>query len=346
MRAWSSSSSHALYRCTGRWCERVYWFAAASGAADLRRTPAGMMPCAVLCCAVLCRAVPCCAVLCCAPPHPRPSCVCMRAEFELRPQLSCAPTHIKLRHHHIHHSQEAPGVLTGNQEAGSTLTTAFSFRLSKAAALAAASPSPPPAVQLLARYFAQACSDENVKKTFKMIGRARNYDELGLPSWMKRFNGKPVIINHSGEVFTGNSNGTGSFVPPASFQCRPVPPRAAPRVPHPHIPTSPLPHHRPVPCPYYALACHAHQPVPHRSTLSNFLPCPISETNCAIRPRPIPIRFPMRAAYLEIDIIVARWSLWAKQVSKQGAKEAQSHSKIANPIPPEPNRSHPISLRF
>jgi len=152
--------------------------------------------------------------------------------------------------------QEAPGVLTGNQEAGSTLTTAFSFRLSKAAALAAASPSPPPAVQLLARYFAQACSDENVKKTFKMIGRARNYDELGLPSWMKRFNGKPVIINHSGEVFTGNSNGT---------------------------------------------------------------------------------------AYLEIDIIVARWSLWAKQVSKQGAKEAQSHSKIANPIPPEPNRSHPIS---
>jgi hypothetical protein len=104
--------------------------------------------------------------------------------------------------------QEAPGVLTGNQEAGSTLTTAFSFRLSKAAALAAASPSPPPAVQLLARYFAQACSDENVKKTFKMIGRARNYDDLGLPSWMKRFNGKPVIINHSGEVFTGNSNGT------------------------------------------------------------------------------------------------------------------------------------------
>lgn len=50
-------------------------------------------------------------------------------------------------------------------------------------------------------------TDPEVKRTFKMIGRARNYDELGLPSWMKRFNGKPVIIYQSGEVFAGCRDG-------------------------------------------------------------------------------------------------------------------------------------------
>jgi len=103
--------------------------------------------------------------------------------------------------------QDAPSLLNGHQETGPTLTTAFCFRLTKAAMAAASSPSPPAAVQLLARYFASATTDESVKKTFKMIGRARNYDALGLPGWMKRFNGKPVIINQSGEVFTGVANG-------------------------------------------------------------------------------------------------------------------------------------------
>jgi len=103
--------------------------------------------------------------------------------------------------------QEAPGLFTGAQDRCSTLTAAFTFHLSASARADAASASPSAAVRLLARYYERATSEQEVKKTFKMIGRARNYDELGLPSWMKRFNGKPVIIHQTGEVFAGCRDG-------------------------------------------------------------------------------------------------------------------------------------------
>mmetsp|Transcript_16268 Transcript_16268/g.41493 ORF Transcript_16268/g.41493 Transcript_16268/m.41493 type:complete len:236 (-) Transcript_16268:218-925(-) len=63
------------------------------------------------------------------------------------------------------------------------------------------------ATRLLHRYYKHATADESVKKTFKCIGQARNFDDLGLPSWMRRFNAKPVIINKSGEVYTGEVRG-------------------------------------------------------------------------------------------------------------------------------------------
>lgn len=103
--------------------------------------------------------------------------------------------------------QDAPGIFSGSQDRVPTLTAAFTFHLSAAALADAASDSPSPAVQLLARYYARAMTDQEVKKAFKMIGRARNYDALGLPGWMKRFNGKPVIIHQSGEVHAGTRDG-------------------------------------------------------------------------------------------------------------------------------------------
>jgi len=103
--------------------------------------------------------------------------------------------------------QESPGLFSGAQDKGSTLTAAFTFHLRKEAIADAASATPSAAVRLLARYYERATSDQEVKKTFKMIGRARNFDQLGLPGWMKRFNGKPVIIHQSGEVFAGRRGG-------------------------------------------------------------------------------------------------------------------------------------------
>jgi len=103
--------------------------------------------------------------------------------------------------------QEAPGLFSGSQDKGSALTAAFTFHLRKEVLANAASAAPSAAVQLLARYYARATSDQEMKKTFKMIGRARNYDALGLPGWMKRFNGKPVIIHQSGEVYAGERGG-------------------------------------------------------------------------------------------------------------------------------------------
>jgi len=103
--------------------------------------------------------------------------------------------------------QEAPGLLTGSQDKSPTLTAAFTFHLSSAAQADAASASPSAAIRLLARYYARATGDSEVKRTFKMIGRAANYDSLGLPSWIKRFNGKPVIIHQSGEVYAGERDG-------------------------------------------------------------------------------------------------------------------------------------------
>jgi len=103
--------------------------------------------------------------------------------------------------------QEAPGLFSGSQDNRPTLTAAYTFHLTRAAQEDAASASPSAAAQLLARYYARAMSDQEVKKTFKMIGRARNFDSLRFPGWMKRFNGKPVIIHQSGEVFAGSRDG-------------------------------------------------------------------------------------------------------------------------------------------
>lgn len=97
---------------------------------------------------------------------------------------------------------EGPSVFSSPSENAPTLSAVFCFRLTEASRAAAASCGSP-ALRLLARYFREGTTEESVKKRFKVIGQARNYDDLNLPRWMKRFNAKPVIINKSGVLRTG-----------------------------------------------------------------------------------------------------------------------------------------------
>ena len=69
-----------------------------------------------------------------------------------------------------------------------------------AAAAAAACPA---AVRLLREYCRQAPRDEKFRGRFKAIAHIVNFDELGLPSWLKGYNAKPVLIQKSGAVHVG-----------------------------------------------------------------------------------------------------------------------------------------------
>ena len=69
-----------------------------------------------------------------------------------------------------------------------------------AAAAAAACPA---AVRLLREYCRQAPRDEKFRGRVKAIAHIVNFDELGLPSWLKGYNAKPVLIQKSGAVHVG-----------------------------------------------------------------------------------------------------------------------------------------------
>jgi len=102
--------------------------------------------------------------------------------------------------------RESPSVFSSAVADTTVLSAVCCFRLSARTAQQVAAGGDA-ATRLLHRYYKHATADESVKKTFKCIGQARNFDDLGLPSWMRRFNAKPVIINKSGEVYTGEVRG-------------------------------------------------------------------------------------------------------------------------------------------
>ncbi len=52
----------------------------------------------------------------------------------------------------------------------------------------------PPAVRLFSQWCANGEDDDELRGRFKAIGRAMNTEELRLPSVIKRYNGKPILI--------------------------------------------------------------------------------------------------------------------------------------------------------
>mmetsp|Transcript_23155 Transcript_23155/g.54669 ORF Transcript_23155/g.54669 Transcript_23155/m.54669 type:complete len:371 (-) Transcript_23155:153-1265(-) len=56
------------------------------------------------------------------------------------------------------------------------------------------------AVRLLEKWCRRAPTDNDFMSRFKVIPRADNLKELGLPSWISKFNGKPFLVKRPGET--------------------------------------------------------------------------------------------------------------------------------------------------
>jgi len=98
---------------------------------------------------------------------------------------------------------EAPSML-GNSN-GPTLNAVFYFGLREETQQALASlETAPKAVQLLETFCRSAHADPSVFNRFKCIGMLRNYEEVGMPSIMKGYNGKPVLIRNRSAVKGGS----------------------------------------------------------------------------------------------------------------------------------------------
>jgi hypothetical protein len=56
------------------------------------------------------------------------------------------------------------------------------------------------AVRLLEEWCQRAPTDEDFMSRFKVIPRAENLEEIGLPSWISKFNGKPFLVKRPGQT--------------------------------------------------------------------------------------------------------------------------------------------------
>lgn len=54
------------------------------------------------------------------------------------------------------------------------------------------------AVRLLEKWCREAPTDDNMMTRFKVLPRAENLAEIGLPSWISKFNGKPFLVKRPG----------------------------------------------------------------------------------------------------------------------------------------------------
>jgi len=54
------------------------------------------------------------------------------------------------------------------------------------------------AVRLLEKWCREAPTDDNMMTRFKVIPRAENLEEIGLPAWISKFNGKPFLVKRPG----------------------------------------------------------------------------------------------------------------------------------------------------
>lgn len=79
----------------------------------------------------------------------------------------------------------------------------------------------PPAVDLLRRFCTTAEEEATMFGRFKCIGMLRNYEETGMPSIMKGYNGKPVLIRNKHAV--KGTSAVGALLqeqPPPARLCR------------------------------------------------------------------------------------------------------------------------------
>ena len=56
------------------------------------------------------------------------------------------------------------------------------------------------AVRLFEEWCRRAPIDEDFMSRFKVISRAENLEEIGLPSWISKFNGKPFLVRRPGQT--------------------------------------------------------------------------------------------------------------------------------------------------
>ena len=54
------------------------------------------------------------------------------------------------------------------------------------------------AVRLLEKWCREAPTDDKMMSRFKVLPRADNLEEIGLPSWISKFNGKPFLVKRPG----------------------------------------------------------------------------------------------------------------------------------------------------
>ncbi len=54
------------------------------------------------------------------------------------------------------------------------------------------------AIRLLEKFCREAPTDDKMMTRFKVIARADNLEEIGLPSWISKFNGKPFLVKRRG----------------------------------------------------------------------------------------------------------------------------------------------------
>lgn len=60
-----------------------------------------------------------------------------------------------------------------------------------------------PAIRLFAEWCEKAPNDPAWRGRFKVICLCTNFEELGFPSMITAYNGKPVLIRRTGTIFTG-----------------------------------------------------------------------------------------------------------------------------------------------
>ena len=89
---------------------------------------------------------------------------------------------------------------------GPTLKVVFYYRIreSTCSALGNLGPQTSPAVRLLLRWSQEAATSPEMFARFKCIGSVRNYEQAGLPSVFKSFNGKPVLIRNAAKTKGGS----------------------------------------------------------------------------------------------------------------------------------------------
>merc|ERR1711933_300626 len=56
------------------------------------------------------------------------------------------------------------------------------------------------AVRLLEEWCRRAPSDPKFQARFKIVPNAHNLKEIGMPSWIASYNGKPFLIKRAGET--------------------------------------------------------------------------------------------------------------------------------------------------
>eukprot|EP00049_Salpingoeca_infusionum_P026150 m.24063 g.24063 ORF g.24063 m.24063 type:complete len:324 (+) comp8558_c0_seq1:95-1066(+) len=64
----------------------------------------------------------------------------------------------------------------------------------------------PPAYKLLSDWCRDSFTDDKCRSRFKIIGIAENFADLGLPTLIQGYNGKPALIKSTGSLVRGENN--------------------------------------------------------------------------------------------------------------------------------------------